>query len=521
MALKRLSHFTGTFVAAMLVLAMLPLGSSASAQVNGNSYTSPMYGFTVDWTSDWEVRTSYDQDYGVGLIYDDIASVYVDGLDPSNTPESIIAAMDGETVVMEDTSGVPARGVFEREDGFNAYLESYTIYDGEVTILISIYAAPEDLAAVVEYAYEGLSLDGEELILGDPLEESTSTTDSIETPVATEQTVTQEEGAFTSAVYGYSVEYDPEIWELGGVIEEGNVDGVSLRRDSTALTIWAWDAYGGDPLVCLQGEEDFYSNELENISDWTPRTDRNGDELRHESDTLAWGVFDLTYTNDSGQSYPLVDYISCEPIPGKGASLIVLLSSNPSTYDDDLELTLDILDTLQFEEVSGTDVTPEPDNDGDTVEIDTNLVGSEYISPNWGFSANIPLEWHIVEEGVDGTNETLIVTNGTSVVTLWATDEYVGDLAGCVDFAADASGLDLQIDEDASGGDFRGVYRNEAYGNFVYDDGGTEMMYFINCRAIPGTDGFLILTHDVEYAFFSTERAARAEIENSIVLPED
>ena len=51
--------------------------------------------------------------------------------------------------------------------------------------------------------------------------------------------------------------------------------------------------------------------------------------LRGESADAAWGVYSLTYQNENGESQSLVDYISCEAIPGQDAVLIVLLSSAP------------------------------------------------------------------------------------------------------------------------------------------------------------------------------------------------
>ena len=329
----------------------------------------------------------------------------------------------------------------------------------------------------------------------------------------------QPEGTYTGPVYGYSLEYNPDVWTLDAEIQEGRVDGIRLVSDNSTYTIWAWDAYGNYPLACLDGEVEYYSSELDAISDWEPALDANGDDLRYESENLAWGVYNLNFTTNSGATVPLVDYISCEPIAGQDAVLIVLLSTSPETYNAELDLALDVLDTLQFSDAANSSTGEEPvDTTG--VEIDTNLAGSVYTSPIYGFTAEIPLEWQILDESTDGGDERLVVGNGTSIVTLWATDQYAGDLAGCVDFAAQSSGLDLVLDSDASGGDFRGVYRNEAFGNFVYEQDGVQMMYFINCQAIPGTDGFLILTQDVEYDQFTNERRFRTDIENSIVMPE-
>lgn len=329
----------------------------------------------------------------------------------------------------------------------------------------------------------------------------------------------QSEGSYTAPIYGYSVEYDPAVWTLDVEIQEGRVDGVRLYSDDSTYTIWAWDAYGNDPLLCLDGEVDYYSTQVENISNWEPALDSNGEPLRHESDNLAWGVFNLTYTSSDGRSSSLTDYISCEPIPGQDAVLIVLLSSNPDTYNTELDHALDVLDTLQFADMTDTAGGEDSVVETTDMEINTNLAGSLYTSPNYGFTAEIPLEWHILDETVDGSDERLVLGNGTSIVTLWATEEYAGDLAGCVDFAAENSGLNLVLDTDSGGDDFRGVYRNEAFANFVYEEDGVKMMYFINCQAIPGTDGFLIIIHDVEYDQFTNERRFRTDIENSIVMP--
>lgn len=499
---------------ALLLLAMLP--GSTSAQVQGTTYTSVDYGFTVEWTDDWQVLDDFVESYGIGLSSDDSMIVYIEGYDGDFTPADLLEPLAGDTVVLDDRAGEPARAHYESDGGFHIYMESFSIDGGATTMLVSVLAQEDVLPDAVEYAREEITINGNAAVSGASLGGSEPT----ETPEPTVQASSP--GTFTGPVYGYTVSYDPDIWTLAAEIHEGNVDGVQLTRDGTAFTIWAWDRYGNDARVCLEGEVAYYSQEMESVSDWEPALDANGQPLRYESDTLAWGVFDLTYTYESGNSAPLVDYISCEPIPGQDAVLVVLISSNPQIYDDEFELALDVLDTLEFADVPDTEITEptaEPEIVDTTIEIDTNLSGSEYVSPNYGFTATIPLEWQIVDEAVEGTDERLVVSNGTSEVTLWATDAFSGSLAACVDFAAESSGLNLQIDRDATGEEFRGVYRNEAFANFVYEQDGTRMMYFVNCQAIPGTGGHLILIHDVEYDRFTSERRFRSEIENSIVMP--
>lgn len=346
------------------------------------------------------------------------------------------------------------------------------------------------------------------------------------TPRTTSEAEPSAAVSFTGPVYGYTVSYDPDVWGLGHEIYEGSVDGVQLMRDNSTFTIWAWEAYGSDPVVCLDGEVDYYSNVDEYFSEWETALGADGQPLRFESDDLAWGVFHSTYTDDFGESYPQVHFFSCQPIPGQDASLMMQLFADPEAYNEELDHALDVMETLQFADVetpveteeAAEPGTPDPAQESGEI-ISTSLEGSQYTSPNYGYTATVGLQWQVLEEVVEDGEEWLVVSNGTSVVTLWATDAYSGDLTGCVDFAAGASGLDLTLDTDAAGADFRGTYRNEAFANFVYEQDGIQMMYFVKCQMIGATGGYLILIQDVPYDEFTAERRFRIEIENSIEMP--
>lgn len=361
---------------------------------------------------------------------------------------------------------------------------------------------------------------------------SRTSRNATETPAATEVATlvtTSDMETYEGTLYQYNVEYDRNVWTLDQTFSSDTSDGIRLNGETSVLSIIGWNQYAGDPVVCLNGEVDYYSSDSDHVSGWTPATDANGDPLHYEGDDVAWGVFSYDYTSEtSGRTFPLVDYISCTLIPGTDAMLMVLMSSIPEYYNENLDATLDVLDTLQFNSAptpASVPATPtrtsRSGSSGQSAvqEVITNLDGSLYTSPNYGFTANIPLEWQILDESSSGANDVLVLGNGTSVVTLWATNDYQGDLSGCVDFAANASGLDLQLDTDATGGEFRGTYRSESFANFVYDDNGVNMMYFVNCQPIGDTGDYLILTQDVEYGQFTSERRYRSDIENSIVMP--
>ncbi len=553
-------------VVALFVLALVPFRPASAAQVAGNSYTSS-FGYLVTWSEEW----TYDETFAllepgvvdlITLWHSDSAFLMVTGYAGVADPSVVLEPLEGDEIVSSDLEAEIPQMVTE-SDGFRTIAEAYTIDDGAVTIVVSLTAVATSFDDTLAAAPEAVQVNGSPVLATQPLADSdeatdltgdegdsdtgvTRTTRSAETPTPEAQTTTGttrttrttrtagNTEVYTGPVYGYSVEYDGDTWTLEDEYQDEGSDGLTLTSATSTLTIWAWNGYGADPVACLDGEAAFYATEVENISDWEPVTDADGQPLRGESANAAWGVYSLTYQNENGQSQPLVDYISCETIPGQDAVLIVLLSSAPENYNDNLDLTFAILDTLQFGQTTAQgDPTAEaqPTEVAQTAtetatvapdaraEIDTSFDGTQYTSPLYGYTVYVPLEWQIVSETVDGGEERLVLNNGASEVTLWATDAQVGDLSACVDYAAANSGKDLTLLENSTGGPFRGEYGDEAFGNFVYTEGGVQMMYFISCRPIGDTGAVLILTHDVEYSRFTSERRFRNEIEDSITMP--
>ncbi len=332
-------------------------------------------------------------------------------------------------------------------------------------------------------------------------------------------------GTFESTLYDYTVTFDEDIWSVQDEILNESSDGLVLGGELGSLTIWSWDAYGADAEACLEGESTYYGTEDPTVEDWEPAEDAKGDPIEGSGDGYAWGVFTLVYISEDGEETELVDYIECREIPGDDAVVIIFASAPPDLYNDHLDQVLDVADSIEIEGetlVPGSEETEEPE---ETVEPEddgeTGLSGSLFTSPAFGFSVEIPSHWQIVDERLDDDNEELLLTNGVSDLTLWATTDYQGDLAGCVDFAAEESGLDLELDVNAEGEPFRGEGRLEAYGNFVYvDEDGEDVMYFISCRNIVKGESVLIMTQDVPYGEFASQRKFRTEIENAIVMPE-
>lgn len=207
----------------------------------------------------------------------------------------------------------------------------------------------------------------------EPTEEITRTSrtgsDATETPVATEEPTTEpteipteeptteptedvavpgDAGTYTSPVWGYTFTYDTTLWNQVDTFESPTVDSVRIDGESTTVFFTGTNEYGADPVACLEGEDAYFSSDIEDISDWELTIGANGDSLKYESDELAWGVFSYTFHSSTGADVEFVDYISCETIPGEDAVLIVQMTSFPDEYNNNLDAVLDILETLEF-----------------------------------------------------------------------------------------------------------------------------------------------------------------------------
>lgn len=387
-------------VVAMFLVALLPGSSTALAQSAETSYTDDTYGVTISWTDQWEAELPTVDSPILSLNRDSSIIVLISIMDGrAVTPEDAVwfIQQEGDEVIEDRSTETPAYLELNSvELGMVFTVEAYSLNDGETTVLVSMGTVPVLQASAVGIMQDDIAINGSPVMTGQPLGEgvaveatpesdsqtsrtssqTTDTTDATveataetegtsrttrqtdETPEATEEAtpeptedvlLSDEPGTYTGPVWGYSFEYDVELWEEASTYERATIDGLRLDGESSTVSIMGIGEYGADPVACLTGEDEYYSVESESMSGWEVATDANGDPLWYESDELAWGVFNYTFHSSSGTDVEFVDYISCETIPGEDAVVIVQLTSFPEDYNDNLDAVLDILDTLEFQ----------------------------------------------------------------------------------------------------------------------------------------------------------------------------
>lgn len=377
-----------------------------------------------------------------------------------------------------------------------------------------------------------------------PTDEATAEASPTEERVATaEAPGTGVDGdTYTSPHYGYTFSWDESVWDIapdGEISQDDPVyDSLQLVADTGLVYVYSWDGYEGDAAACLQGESDYYGNDDPGISDWVEAEDADGNPLTEvDGTTSAWGVYNLTYQDpedSSAKPVELTDYIECRTLVPGESILIIFASATRDSYNDHIDVVQDVIDTIDTSNVSepGTTTTtretPEPDASpaATTGEIE-GLAGSTFTSPSFGFVFEIPSAWSVVDASIEPNDETITLDDGVSMVTVRATDDpaYLDDLPSCVDAAADEAMNDpvygdLAIDRTGAGAPFKGSDDQSAYANYTYTaSDGTTFAHFIECRYISEGESVLIVTQDVPYDQYTTERGARREIQNSIDLP--
>jgi hypothetical protein len=387
---------------------------------------------------------------------------------------------------------------------------------------------------------------------------------------------------YTSPNFGYSFEWDDSVWEVAedGEYSAEMYDQLTLDSDSGRLNIYAFEDYDGDPAACLAGESEYYGTDP-SIEDYEQATDDNGDPIGGETGTSAFGVYTSSYTIDEsegsrGATVTLVGYIECRQLSDT-AVLVIAAFAPKQSYNDFVDQFVEVTDTIVlYDEKASTDEnvspeateTPESDRDAEDAADDTGagsgsddttgrrpadpgvrpgqtddnatpeaaipgdererddtpgetaIEGSVFTSPGFGFTLDIPATWSVEDEQLDEGNETLILDNGTSTVTVWATSEFDGEtLPDCVRFAADAAEHDLTPELRADGSVFQGNDDLSAYAAYTYDDAGTDTTWFVKCQWIDEGQSVLIIIQDVPTADYASERRARRQIENLIELP--
>jgi hypothetical protein len=158
---------------------------------------------------------------------------------------------------------------------------------------------------------------------------------------------------YTSPTYGYTMSWSNDWKE----VDHSSKDGTdALRLDNSVSTV---DLYGyptsESTANCVDGELNLFQT-TQGYSNAKVATDASGNALRQDEDGRSWGVFNFTYTDNSGQKTDYTAYVECRPIE-VGQSMVLFIQFVPADqYDSQQAAGQDLLSTLT---IGGAPATPE------------------------------------------------------------------------------------------------------------------------------------------------------------------
>jgi len=564
----RFQRLTGGAIALFLVL-MPVLGSTATMpaaapeprawQSGNNAYSSPQFGYVVEWNDDWAAReraeTSDESGLDVMILSNNDGQIRVagqsDDVSASEFLDEAIELLTGNSevvgIVAEDRDGdVPSIEMTADRDRF--MVEAHTIDD--VVVVVSLRAREADYDAALGAAQNGVTLNGSPVFSGElagPTEDAPAD-DSADDPIVDDEDDPSDEpdaagidgDSYTSPDHDFGVSWDEGAWTATASTGSNEFNELQLSGETGGLNIISGSFYDGDPEVCLEGESAYFGTEDPNIRDWEPAVDADGEPIASSGDNLAYGVFTLTYIGDGDGEVEveLVDYIECRALITGETTLAILASTTPDLYEEHIDAVLEVTNNIEMP--NGSDPVEEadpalPDFDapGATPEVEateepngeTGLDGNTFVSESFGFTVEVPVDWTVEDVTIDGGDEFLVVSNGLSVVTIHATDAFGGDPEACIAFARnllddDPAFADLRLDATSSGDPFQGADDRGAYALFTYTgDDGERWAHYIRCQHIEEGESVLILSQDVPYEDYASERQARRQIQRAIEFP--
>ncbi|MBA2754972.1 MAG: hypothetical protein H0U40_11005 [Chloroflexia bacterium] len=349
--------------------------------VEGNTYTSPTYGFTLEWDEDiWELDLENPRVPGRDTLVLTSVSfsgyVYVEAYedfdgDPADCLEGSSAEITDDDIVddvapFEDENGDPVEG---EEDGVvfaaytltsgndeaAAYFDCQTLVEGEAVLAFSLLAAVDDAEVAFDALADlraalDLSTVGE---TGGDASETPEGDDATATP-EDEETETPEAGdlagvdgaAYESPTFGYTLEWDDEIWTVESATSEDDSDTLVLASENSVVTIAAYAGFDGDAAACVEAVEDEITDR-DGVSDVTILEDDDGDPIAEGDEEYSYVYYGYTL-DDGNDSENLYEYVECSSFGDDETVLQISQVAPLQGSEQELDDLDDLLETFEF-----------------------------------------------------------------------------------------------------------------------------------------------------------------------------
>ncbi|MDQ2682650.1 MAG: neutral zinc metallopeptidase [Chloroflexota bacterium] len=152
--------------------------------------------------------------------------------------------------------------------------------------------------------------------------------------------------AYTSPTFGYSLEWDEEIWTVTDEYTETGYDFLQLSSDGANLYVEGVYFYQGDPDACLEGEQRALADDI-GADALDPLLDDDGQPIGDSDNGWAYGLFSYPVSDDNDE-FENVVYLECQTLVPDSSVLILTGFVDPDDAETQLEYIYDAVETLSF-----------------------------------------------------------------------------------------------------------------------------------------------------------------------------
>ena len=347
--------------------------------VDGDTFTSPNFDFSFSWDEDvWSVGdTSIDDDReqislearDSNLFFQAESTFNGDVEECLSTVTEVLSEGEADfeiedVDVLEDGDGDPIEDsspdrafvanlytatVDGEEQAFVYYVECRTLVEDESELVIlHLVLDPDDYADEAEAREEildTLETDPGSQRDADPTttseaDDPTATPDEDETPVAGDATT------YESDAFGFSLAYDPEIWEEAG----SGDDGIALDDGPSSLTVAAAEEYEGDAVACVQGQLELIRGS-DGVTGIEAETGANGRRVSGGDSERFYALYRVTASDGTFDgTNELLVYLECRTLVENDSVLtITQIIFDPDQYEQEAERAEEVLETIEID----------------------------------------------------------------------------------------------------------------------------------------------------------------------------
>ncbi|HEV2108800.1 MAG TPA: hypothetical protein VGR16_11100 [Thermomicrobiales bacterium] len=373
--------------------------------IEGNTYTSPTYGYSIEWDEDvW----APDFDLGrlpgrdtlvlafedmFGYVYFEAYDAY-DG-DPEDCLEGSAAEVlenndvdniepyedeGGDIVEGEEDGVVFAAYTFQLgEDEAAAYFECRTLIEDEAVLAVSLIV-PEEGFEEARAALEDLLAT---LDLDDVPGATTTGDDETPTPEASPdedgETPTPENGddsagvdgnTYESPTYGFTLEWDEDRWEVDEASSEDGFDLLILTSDASTVYVEAGEGFEGDAEACVAAVEDEIADR-DGVDDVELLEDDDGLIFEGDED-YAYAYYGFTIERPSSRSGEYYEYVECSALDDGESVLRISQTALIDDAEEEIDALLELLDSVELAETSAVRNQTDPASTATTQAIAEN-----------------------------------------------------------------------------------------------------------------------------------------------------